>query len=54
MAGSALGGKGIIMGDWILIIGWGSPIGIGIFLICIATMVFILAKAGAVKNKEKK
>jgi hypothetical protein len=34
------------------ILGWGSPIGIGIFLICVATMVFILSRAGKGKKKE--
>jgi hypothetical protein len=29
-----------------LVLGWGSPIGIGIFLLCIAGMVYILSKAG--------
>ena len=38
------------MDDLMLILGWGSPIGIGIFLLCIAGMVFILSKA----NKRKK
>lgn len=43
------------MTDWNLILGWGSPIGIGILLICIATMIFILTKAAAVnKNTDKK
>lgn len=32
------------------ILGWGSPIGTGIFLVAVATMVYILSKAG----KEKK
>ncbi|MFC2071320.1 hypothetical protein ACFLUU_01175 [Chloroflexota bacterium] len=47
------------MTDWILILGWGSPIGTGIFLVLLATMIFILTKAnvvnkGAKKDKEKK
>jgi hypothetical protein len=28
-----------------LILGWGSPIGTGIFLVCIAGMIFILSRA---------
>lgn len=32
--------------DLQLVLGWGSPIGIGIFLLCIAGMVYILSKAG--------
>jgi len=48
------------MVDWILILGWGSPIGIGIFLVLLATMVFIFTKADATskhtkrENKEQK
>lgn len=48
------------MVDWILILGWGSPIGIGIFLVLLATMIFVLAKADETskrakrENKEKK
>lgn len=33
------------------VFGWGSPIGTGIFLICLAGMIFILSKAS--KNKDK-
>lgn len=39
------------MEDLFMILGWGSPIGIGIFLIAVATMVFILSKAS--KNKKE-
>lgn len=28
----------------VMVFGWGSPIGIGIFLVCLATMIFILSK----------
>ena len=38
------------MSDVMLILGWGSPIGTGIFLVCLATMIFLLSKAG--KKKE--
>jgi len=40
------------MDNLILILGWGSPIGIGIFLICIAGMVYILSRAD--KERKKK
>ena len=30
--------------DLMLVLGWGSPIGIGIFLLCIAGMIFILSR----------
>ena len=42
------------MDQLFMIIGWGSPIGIGIFLVCIASMIFILAKADAMRKKDKK
>lgn len=38
------------MDQLFMIFGWGSPIGTGIFLICIAGMVYILSRAG--KKKE--
>jgi len=28
--------------DWILVLGWGSPIGIGIFLVLLGFMIFLL------------
>lgn len=34
-----------------MILGWGSPIGVGIFLVCLATMIFILSKVK--KDKDK-
>lgn len=40
------------MDNWILILGWGSPIGVGIFLLCIAGMIFLLSKADRKKKKE--
>jgi len=36
--------------DWFLVFGWGSPIGIGIFLVCLGGMIFLLTKA----NKKDK
>jgi hypothetical protein len=38
------------MDDTMLVLGWGSPIGTGIFLLCVAGMIFILSRVG----KEKK
>jgi formate-dependent nitrite reductase membrane component NrfD len=38
--------------DLMLILGWGSPIGIGIFLLCIAGMIFILSKVPKTKDKK--
>jgi len=34
------------MEDAFLVFGWGSPIGIGIFLVCLGAMIFLLSKAG--------
>jgi len=30
----------------LILFGWGSPIGIGIFLLCIGGMIYLLSKAG--------
>jgi hypothetical protein len=38
--------------DLMLILGWGSPIGTGIFLLCLAGMIYILSRLN--KGKEKK
>jgi hypothetical protein len=40
------------MDNAILVLGWGSPIGIGIFLLCLAGMIYILSKAD--RNRKKK
>ena len=39
--------------DWILLLGWGSPIGIGIFLVLLGLMVFLLVKADEVSKRTK-
>ena len=39
--------------DWILILGWGSPIGIGIFLVLLASMIFVLVKADETSKRTK-
>ncbi len=41
------------MPDSMLVLGWGSPIGIGIFLLCLGGMIFLLSKAGN-KGKESR
>ena len=38
--------------DLMLVLGWGSPIGTGIFLLCLAGTIYILSRVG--KGKEKK
>ena len=42
------------MTDWSLVLGWGSPIGIGIFLCLVATMVYLFSKANEVSKRSKK
>ena len=41
------------MDNWILILGWGSPIGIGIFLVLLGSMIFLLAKADETSKRTK-
>jgi len=40
-------------GDLFLVLGWGSPIGIGIFLALLGTMIFLLAKADETSKRTK-
>ena len=40
-------------GDLFLVLGWGSPIGIGIFLVLLASMIFLLAKADEISKRTK-
>jgi hypothetical protein len=40
--------------DWMLILGWGSPIGTGIFLVLLAGMIYLLTKASAINKGIKK
>jgi hypothetical protein len=40
------------MSDLMLVLGWGSPIGIGIFLLCLAGMIFLLSRASSQRKKE--
>jgi hypothetical protein len=39
--------------EWILILGWGSPIGIGIFLVLLGAMIFLIAKADKVSKHTR-
>ena len=39
--------------DWILVLGWGSPIGIGIFLVLLGFMIFLIAKADEISKRTK-
>ncbi len=40
------------MEDLMIVLGWGSPIGIGIFLLCLGGMIFLLSKVD--KDRKKK
>ena len=39
--------------DWMLVLGWGSPIGIGIFLVLLGFMIFLVAKADEISKRTK-
>ena len=39
--------------DLMLILGWGSPIGIGAFLVLLGLMIFLLAKADEISKRTK-
>ena len=39
--------------DMWLVFYWTGPIGIGIFLICLGTMIWLLTKADEVSNRTK-
>ena len=40
-------------GDLFLVLGWGSPIGIGIFLALLGAMVYLLTKADETNKRTK-
>jgi len=42
------------MESWFLMLGWGSPIGIGIFLLCLGGMIYLLSKADAVSKRVRR
>ena len=39
--------------DLMLVLGWGSPIGIGAFLVLLGLMIFLLAKADEISKRTK-
>jgi hypothetical protein len=41
------------MDDLFLILGWPGPIGIGIFLVCLGTMIWLIAKADEISKRVK-
>ena len=40
-------------GDLFLVLGWGSPIGIGIFLVLLGGMIYLLTKADETNKRTK-
>jgi hypothetical protein len=42
------------MGDAFLVLGWGSPVGLGIFLALLATMILLLTKADEISKRMKR
>ncbi len=36
------------------VLGWGSPIGLGVFLLCLGGMLYLLSKADALSREKKK
>lgn len=41
------------MGEFWLVLYWTGPIGVGIFLVCLGTMIYLLAKADAIGKQAK-
>jgi len=39
--------------EWMIILGWGSPIGIGIFLALLGLMIFLIARADEISKRTK-
>jgi hypothetical protein len=39
------------MTDWALVFGWGTPIGIGVFLVCIAATIYLISRATTPKRE---
>ena len=40
-------------GELFLVLGWGSPIGIGLFLVLLGGMIFLIAKADKISKHTK-
>ena len=41
------------MEDLMLVLGWGSPIGIGIFLVLLGSMILLISKADEISKRTK-
>ena len=39
--------------EWMIVLGWGSPIGIGLFLVLLGLMIYLIAKADEVSKRTK-
>ena len=42
------------MKNLFLWLGWGSPIGIGIFLLCLGSMIYLISKADTEKKRVRR
>jgi len=40
-------------GDLFLVLGWGSPVGLGIFLLLLGTMIYMISKADRISKHTK-
>lgn len=40
--------------DLFMILGWSSPIGLGVFFLCLGAFIYLLSKADSNKKKWKK
>ena len=41
------------MENLFLILGWPGPIGVGVFLVCLGTMIWLLSKADEISKRTK-
>ena len=41
------------MEDLFLVLGWGAPIGIGFFLVCLGAMIWLLSKADEISKRTR-
>ncbi len=41
------------MGELFLILFWSGPLGLGIFLVCLGTFIWLLAKANDINKRAK-
>ena len=41
------------MESLLLVLSWGSPVGLGIFLMCLGVMIYLLSKADEIGKRTK-